>query len=191
MCLCGSSSARWVDRAGDETRGNSGEARGRRRGLSRRARQGQDPGEAKLVVAGVGFDLRRTMLFEGEVGVKGTALVAEAREDAMRSPRSQRASRGGSSGGRAEIPSNDRSSRSSRDGARLLRSNTTVIAERTPRVERSIVRCCARSRAEQDVRVVETAETETAGIGCPARGKSVLFSRSLRAKETLKGNRTP
>jgi hypothetical protein len=76
----------------------------------------------------------RTKLFDGEACAKGTALVAKAREDAMRDPRSQRATRGGSSGGRARGTSNDRSGRSSRGDARLSRLSATAIAQRTPGV---------------------------------------------------------
>jgi hypothetical protein len=129
------------------------------------------------------------MLFDGEACAKGTALVANASEDAMRDPRSQRAARRGSSGGRARGISNDRSGRSSRGDARLFRSGTTAIAHRTPRAERDAVRWTARSHADENVRVVETAETEAAGVGNPAR--TSREARTLRAIRNVEGERNP
>ena len=87
------------------------------------------PEEAIVIAA---FGLGRTMLFEGEACAKGTALVAEAREDAMRDPRSQRATRGGSSGGRNSI-------------VHLPHPNETARAYCASRTERNVERCCASS----------------------------------------------
>ena len=100
-------------------------------GFVRRARLGQTLERCPAVATAV-FGLGRTMLFESEACAKGTALVADAREDAMRGPRTQRTTRGGSSGGRAGVVSNDRSGKSSRDDARLLRPIAEEIAEKNP-----------------------------------------------------------
>jgi hypothetical protein len=108
------------------------------------------------------------MLFDGEACAKGTAMVAKARDGAMRDPRPQRTTRGGSSGGRAGVALNDRLSRSSRGDARLPRP-TFDVRPPNPKSGAKAVMFFEESRADQSVKVVETAEAHSAGAGGPAR----------------------
>lgn len=175
----GTSVERWVDRSDEGAAATAKHAGGD--GLVSVAPGGDRPwrGEAEIL-GGVGSG--RTMRFLGEACAKGTALVADAREDAMRGPRSQRATRGGSSGGRSSFTQDGRPSSSIR---------SFVDLTRTPRAERRIVRCCARSRAEKDIRVVETAEMEAAGTGQPARKERSLSWRTLHAIRNVEGEQNP
>jgi hypothetical protein len=162
-----------------------GEARGRRRTWcsSRLARR--DPGEAHGRSRKRGVR-RKTMLFDGEACAKGTALVAKARDDAMRDPRPQRTTRRGSSGGRARGTSKcgvrglpgpvlRNCSGRSRGDTRLLRSTTSDRLS-NPRSGAGNLKFFAKSYVEQNVRVVETTEAQSAGLGSPARKELALFA---------------
>src|SRR5262249_31328099 len=120
----------------------------------------------------------RTMLFGGEACAKGTAMVANLLEDAMRDPRSQRAGRGGSSGGRARIT--------------VSRRTMIEICAQNPKSGAGPVRSTelARSPAEQSAKVVETTKTQSAGTGHPARAEE-LSARTLPAIEDAEGERNP
>jgi len=117
------------------------------------------------------------MLFEGEACAKGTAMVAKARMSKARDPRPCSASGGGSSGGRACVTS---FSSMSGGSARNPRSGAEIVEMFS-----------ARSRAEQDVKVVKTAEAEQAGNGDPARTERSFFVRTLRAIGNVEGDRNP
>ena len=129
------------------------------------------------------------MLFDGEACAKGTALVAKAREDAMRIL--------GRDAQRAEVAVEVEHAASrmiARAGHRevtlaFLGTEATAVLHRTPRAERGAVRCSVRSDADEDVRVVETAETESAGDGNPARTSREV--RTLHAIRNAEGERNP
>jgi hypothetical protein len=119
---------------------------------------------------------RRMMLFEdGEACAKGTALVAKARTGA---PRPRFVARRGSSGGRAAVT-----------------SSSPMISGRTARNPRNGAECSsARSRADESVRVVETAQAHPAGVGYPARAANdhrSFVARTLRAVGDVEGDRNP
>lgn len=67
----------------------------------------------------------------------------------------------------------------------FLGPGATAVLHRTPRAERSAVRSSVRSHADEDVRVVKTAETESAGVGSPAR--TSREGRTLRAIRNAEG----
>jgi hypothetical protein len=114
--------------------------------------------------------LGETKLFDGEACAKGTALVAKAREDAMR-VLGRNAQRGEVA---VEVEHAESRmidlGRSSRGDARLSRPNATAIAQMAPKRERTVERWAARSGA------VTIAE----GDRNPTRGGSTHWARAGR-----------
>jgi len=171
LCPRASLRARWVDRA----RGGV-----RRRGRSTREETDVCPSRPAGTRPWRGVkrdrwlaelsDSGRTMLFDGEACAKGTALVAKAREDAMRVL--------GRNAQRAEVavevehaePRMIELGRSSRGDARLSRPIAMASSQRTPRTKRTAGRRAARSGA------VENA----GGERNPTRGGSTHWARAGR-----------